>query len=127
VGYSARSTREVIVLVESLQRGARRNANANRFLKTCIVETRVSETTARRAAELRRRVRRGSAVDAIVVALAGPGGTVHTGDKADIDAIAAQRLQRTQEASLSPEVTSSSTLSAGVARRPVPPTTEVTG
>ena len=79
----------VVVLVESLHGDARRDANANRFLKTCIVETRVSETTARRAAELRRRARRGSAVDAIVVALAEPGGTVLTGDKADIDAIAA--------------------------------------
>ncbi|MEP7113491.1 MAG: hypothetical protein ABI862_09520 [Ilumatobacteraceae bacterium] len=46
-------------------------------------------TAARRAAELRRRARRGSAVDAIVVALAEPGGNVLTGDKADIEALAA--------------------------------------
>ena len=55
----------------------------------CIVETSVNEQTARRAAELRRRARAGSAVDAVVVALAEPGGTVLTGDRADIEALAA--------------------------------------
>jgi predicted nucleic acid-binding protein len=78
-----------VVLVESLQGHSGRDATTNRFLKTCVIETLVTERTARRAAELRRRARRGSAVDAIVVALAEPGGTVLTGDKADVEALAA--------------------------------------
>jgi len=49
----------------------------------------VSDTRARRAAELRRRARTGSAVDALVVTCAEPGGTVLTGDEADITALAA--------------------------------------
>lgn len=78
-----------VVVVESLQGHSGRNAITNRFLKTCIIETQVSERTARRAAELRRRARRGSAVDAIVVALAEPAGTILTSDKEDIEALAA--------------------------------------
>jgi predicted nucleic acid-binding protein len=77
-----------VVLVESLQGDSGRDANANRFLKTCIIEPLVTDSLARRAAELRRRARRGSAVDAVVVALAEPGGTVLTSDKADIEALA---------------------------------------
>jgi hypothetical protein len=41
------------------------------------------------AAELRWRARTGSVVDALVVALAEPGGTALTGDKANIEALAA--------------------------------------
>lgn len=78
-----------MVLVESLHGDPARDANVNRFLKTCIVQPEVTPTVARRAAELRRRARTGSAVDALVVALAEPGGTVLTGDKADIEALAA--------------------------------------
>lgn len=78
-----------MVLVESLYGDPRRDANTHRFLKMCIIETSVSESTARRAAELRRLARAGSAVDALVVALAEPGGTVLTGDRADIEALAA--------------------------------------
>ncbi len=78
-----------VVLVESLRGDPRRDANAHRFLKMCIVETVVSERVARRAAELRRKARAGSAVDALVVAVAEPGGTVLTGDAADIEALAA--------------------------------------
>jgi hypothetical protein len=87
-----------IVLVESLHGHAGRDANTNRLLKTCILETCVSEYLARRAAELRRRAARGSAVDAIVVALAEPGGTILTGDKADIEALAARAGDVTVEA-----------------------------
>jgi hypothetical protein len=36
-----------------------------------------------------RRARAGSAVDALIVAIAEPGGTVLTGDRADIEALAA--------------------------------------
>ena len=78
-----------IVLLESLQGHPGRDANANRFLKTVVQDDVVSLDVARRAAELRRRARRGSAVDALVVSLAEPNGTVLTGDEADISALAA--------------------------------------
>lgn len=78
-----------MVLVESLHGHPGRDANANRFLKTVITDETVSLEVARRAAELRRRARHGSAVDALVVALAEPTGTVLTGDEADISALAA--------------------------------------
>ena len=78
-----------MILVESLHGDPRRDANTHGFLKMCIIDSSVSESTARRAAELRRRARAGSAVDALVVAIAEPGGTVLTGDWADIEALAA--------------------------------------
>jgi hypothetical protein len=78
-----------VVLVECLQGHAGRDANENQFLKTCDVIDHVTEGLARRAALLRRRARRGSAVDAIVVALAEPGGTVLTTDPGDLEALAA--------------------------------------
>ena len=78
-----------MVLVESLQGHPGRDANANRFLKTVLKDEGVAIDVARRAAELRRRARRGSAVDALVVVLAEPNGTVLTGDEADITALAA--------------------------------------
>jgi len=64
-----------VVLVECLHGHAGRDALANRFLKTCDVVEQIPERLARRAALLRRRSRRGSAVDALVVALAEPDGT----------------------------------------------------
>lgn len=76
-----------VVLAESL-RGDRRDAPVDRFLKTCIVVDEVPLLVARRAAELRRRARRGSVVDALVVALAEPGGIVLTGDQLDLSALA---------------------------------------
>lgn len=78
-----------MVLIESLLGDGRRDANANRFLKTCLLQDSVSPPVARRAAQLRRLAKAGSAVDALVVALAEPGGTVLTGDRADIEALAA--------------------------------------
>lgn len=78
-----------MVLVESLQGHAGRDANANRFLKTVMKEEAVGIELARRAAEVRRRARRGSAVDALIVAVAEPNGVVLTGDEADITALAA--------------------------------------
>lgn len=86
-----------MVLVESLHGDARRDANTHRFLKTCIIEPVVSEAVARRAAELRGRARRGSAVDALVIALAEPGGTVLAGDRADLEALAAHADRVTVE------------------------------
>jgi hypothetical protein len=78
-----------VVLVECLQGHAGRDANENRFLKTCEIAQRIPESLARRAAQLRRLARRGSAVDALVVAIAEPGGTVLTSDPEDLEALAA--------------------------------------
>ena len=78
-----------VVLVECLHGHAWRDANENRFLKTCDVGSAVPEVIARRAALLRRLARRGSAVDALVVAFAEPDGTVLTSDPADLEALAA--------------------------------------
>lgn len=78
-----------VVLVECLQGDAARDALANRFLKACDIVDTVSEGTARRAAQLRRLARRGSAVDAIVVAMAEPHGTAITSDPDDLEALAA--------------------------------------
>jgi hypothetical protein len=61
----------------------------NKFLKTCDISSDISETLARRAAVLRSLARRGSAVDALVVASAEPGGTVITTDPEDLEALAA--------------------------------------
>jgi len=77
-----------IVLVECLQGHPGRDALTNRFLKTCDIVEEVVEPLARRAAQLRRQARRGSAVDALVVALAEPGGTVLTSDLGDLAALA---------------------------------------
>jgi predicted nucleic acid-binding protein len=78
-----------MVMVESLQGHPGRDANANRFLKTVLTDETVNIEVARRAAELRRRSRRDSAVDALIVAIAEPNGAVLTGDEADITALAA--------------------------------------
>jgi len=78
-----------VVLVECLQGHAGRDANENRLLKTCAVLEVVPEALARRAALLRRLARRGSAVDALVVACAEPDGLVLTSDPGDLGALAA--------------------------------------
>jgi hypothetical protein len=65
-----------MVLIESLQGDPGKDANANRFLKTCVLQSEVTPATARRA------------VDALVVALAEPNGTILTGDRADITTLA---------------------------------------
>ena len=77
-----------VVLVESLQGHAGRDAPTNAFLKTCDIVEDVPERLARRAAFLRRKARRGSAVDALVVVFAEPDGTVLTGDPDDLAALA---------------------------------------
>lgn len=78
-----------VILVECLQGHAGRDAITNRFLKTCDIVEEVGEPLARRAAFLRRRARRGSAVDALVVAMAEPDGTVLTSDPHDLNALVA--------------------------------------
>ena len=77
-----------VVVVESVTGRPGPDANTNRLLKTCDILTDLSEETARRAASLRHRAKHGSAVDAVVVALAQPGGNVLTGDPTDIGALA---------------------------------------
>jgi hypothetical protein len=77
-----------IVLVECLQAHAGRDAAENKFLKTCEIVEEIGEPLARRAAYLRRHARLGSAVDALVVAIAEPDGTVLTSDPDDLGALA---------------------------------------
>ena len=84
-----------MVLVESLTGRPRTDANVNRFLKTCDVVEPVPERLARRAASLRAKARQGSAVDALVIALAEPGGDVLSGDLADLRALAAYAVDVT--------------------------------
>jgi hypothetical protein len=79
-----------VVLVECLQGHPARDADVNRFLKTCLIVDELPESLARRAAYLRRTARKGSAVDALVVVHAEPNGTVLTGDTEDVEAIAAR-------------------------------------
>lgn len=78
-----------MVLAESTTGAARTDANINRLIKSCDVEPIVAEATARRAGYLRSRAHRGSAVDALLIALAEPGGTVLSGDTEDLEALAA--------------------------------------
>lgn len=76
------------VLVESLTGNPGRDATANRLLKGCRIDPAPSEVLARRAALLRTAARQGSAVDALVIAAAEPGGTVLTSDPDDLRALA---------------------------------------
>jgi len=76
------------VLVESLQGNPGRDANTNRLLKTCEIVDEILERLARRSAALRAGSG-GSAVDALVVALAEPGHAVLSSDAADLRALAA--------------------------------------
>ena len=76
-----------VVLVESVS-GRQRDDAVNRLLKTCDVSEELPVPLARRAGELRHRARRGSAVDAIVVARAEPGGIILSGDVEDLGALA---------------------------------------
>jgi hypothetical protein len=77
-----------VVLVDCLTGEGSRDAAQNRFLRTCDVTDTIALSLARRAAWLRARARTGSAVDAIVTVVAEPGGTVLTGDRADLRALA---------------------------------------
>lgn len=86
-----------VVLVESLSGRRDRDAGTNRFLKVCDVVEDLPETVARRAATLRHQARRGSAVDAVVVASAEPGSVVLTGDLGDLRALASRAERVTVE------------------------------
>lgn len=78
-----------VVLAESLTGRPRTDVPVSRLLKLCEVDDRVPRSAARRAGELRALAKRGSAVDAILVALAEPGGAVLTSDLVDMRALAA--------------------------------------
>lgn len=77
-----------MVLVEATSGRPDRDANVNRFLKTCNLISDLPEPVARRAAALRARAGQGSAVDAVVVAMAEPFGAVLTSDLQDLRALA---------------------------------------
>ncbi len=77
------------MVVESVTGRPGPDANTNRLLRTCDLITECPEKTARRAALLRFRAMRGSAVDALVIAFAEPAGRVLTGDPEDLRALAA--------------------------------------
>jgi hypothetical protein len=86
-----------VVLVESLTGHPGRDAGVNRLLRACTIAEAVPEALARRAARLRATARRGSAVDALVVALAEPGGVVLTSDLGDLRALGSHALDVTIE------------------------------
>jgi len=77
-----------VVLVECLSGRQHTDALVNRLLKTCDIVEALPEAVARRAGVLRAKARTGSAVDAVVVATAEPGGAVLGGDLNDLRAIA---------------------------------------
>jgi hypothetical protein len=78
-----------VVLVECLRGDPGRDARTNLLLKGCDVVEDMPIALARRAARLRQSAGRGSAVDALVTALAEPGGVVLTSDVHDVRALAA--------------------------------------
>ncbi len=77
-----------VVLVESLSGRQRTDALVNRLLKTCDLVSDLPEHLARRAGTLRALARQGSAVDALVIAMAEPGGAVLSSDLKDLRALA---------------------------------------
>jgi hypothetical protein len=87
-----------VVMIECLTGEGSRDAAPNRFLRTCDVAESVPVPLARRAARLRAEARTGSAIDALVTVVAEPGGTVLTGDLADLRALAQHALDVTIEA-----------------------------
>ena len=76
------------VLVECLSGNPGTDAPVNRVLKSCTIRDDLPVSFARRAGCLRTWAQRGSAVDAIVVALAEPEGAVLTSDLKDLGALA---------------------------------------
>ena len=86
-----------VVLVECLTGNATRDADTYRFLRACHVAEKVPVRLAARAARLRALAGAGSAVDALFTAWAEPDGTVLTGDRADIRALAVHAAQVSDE------------------------------
>lgn len=79
-----------VVLVECLSGRPHTDTTVNRFLKRCQIVDGPQEKLARRAGSLRAQAGRGSAVDAVVVAMAEPGGSVLTSDTKDLCALASR-------------------------------------
>ncbi|WP_428120980.1 hypothetical protein [Candidatus Poriferisodalis sp.] len=77
-----------VVLAESISGRQHTDANTNRLLKRCDIVTDFPERLARRAGALRSAAKRGSAVDAVVVAMAEPDGVVFSSDVGDLGALA---------------------------------------
>jgi predicted nucleic acid-binding protein len=77
-----------VVMVECLTERVSRDASVHRVLNECHIREALPAQLARRAAYLRTQARRGSAVDAIVIATAEPGGTALTADRKDFAALA---------------------------------------
>ncbi len=77
-----------VVLIECLSGRQRTDALTNQFLKTCEIVEELPRQLARRAGILRTSAGRGSAIDALVVAMAEPGGAVLTSDVSDLRALA---------------------------------------
>ena len=77
-----------VVLADALSGDDERDAAIDRFLECCDIIEELPEEVARRAAWLRTAAGRGSAADALVVALAEPGGAVLTGGRRDLEALA---------------------------------------
>jgi hypothetical protein len=77
-----------VVLADALTGDDGQDRSKNRFLLCCDVVEEVPLATARRAAWLRTAAGRGSAADALLVAMAEPGGAVLTGGRNDIEALA---------------------------------------
>ena len=79
-----------VVRVECLSGRPHTGTMVNRFLKRCQIVDGLQEKLARRAGSLRAQAGRGSAVDAVVVAMAEPGGSVLTNDTNDLRALASR-------------------------------------
>jgi hypothetical protein len=77
-----------VALVECLSGDAERDQPVLRLLRTCELVPDVPVPTARRAAWLRTAAGRGTAADALVVALAEPGGSILSGGRRDLEALA---------------------------------------
>lgn len=77
-----------VVLVEATSGRQRTDALVNRLLKIGAVVEALPEHVARRAGALRSLAGQGSAVDAVVIAMAEPGGAVLSGDLGDLRALA---------------------------------------
>lgn len=84
-----------VVLAESLSGRPRTDAVVNRLLKTCDVVAELPEPVARRAGVLRALAGQGSAVDAVVIAMAEPGGAVLGSDLQDLRALASHATRVT--------------------------------
>lgn len=76
------------VVVEALTGDADADRHLDAFLSCCDVVEHLDTTIARRAAWLRTAANRGTAVDAIVVALAEPGGSVLVTHRPTVEAMA---------------------------------------